>query len=355
MGLAYNSRPSRWKRGALFLNVFSMSMTKRRNRVKAEPLVLLIGSGILREILGPAWRCSPLASWEVLLRCTAMKSEIPASVLCVRSLATAWEAMVLHGLRNGFRNSAGRWIEPLKLPSASASSVDRALRAVCRSTIVHASRGLKPLYRSHEIIVQLREVIKQRPIHLVDFNFDSLVCEGVDVKLSAGKASHGWNQNLGLSAAEHAALFRSWSIKEGSSRVWKPHGWLGPAASLRLGVRDFGLQGGAYRWAFGLYKATERGYRQQESSGTVTWIASVMKHECRSFGLGIGPDEWGLRWLLIQRDREQARKKRPQPFTIFRSPKDPPPLGASCADFESWSYAAQAVLDASFDVRNVPH
>jgi hypothetical protein len=290
----------------------------------------------------------------VLLRCTAMKSEIPTSLVCVRSLATAWEAMVLHALRNGFRNSSGKGIDPLALPSASAASVDRALRAVCRSVIVHASKELTPLYRSHETIVQLREVIKQRPIHLVDFNFDSLVCEGIDIKLSSDNASPRWRRSLGLSVEEHAALFRSWKINgSDSARVWKPHGWLGPAASLRLGVRDFGLQGGAYRWAFGLYKATERGHRQQESSETDTWVASVMKHECRSFGLGIGPDEWGLRWLLIQRAREQARKKRPQPFTIFRSPKDPPPLGASCADFESWSYAAQAVFDASFDVRNV--
>jgi hypothetical protein len=330
-------------------------MTKRRKRVRQEPLVLLIGSGIHREVLGPAWRCSPLASWEELLRCTAKKSELPASTMCSRSLVTAWEAMVLHALRHGFKDSLGTWVDSSKPPARGAASVDRALRAVCRSIILHASKDLKPLYRSHETIMRLRGVSEQRQLHLVDFNFDSLVCEGIDVKLSANKSIPRWSRSLGLSVEEHAALFRSWRIKgSDGSRVWKPHGWLGPGKSLRLGMRDFGLQGGAYRWAFGIYKANERGHRQQESSGRGTWIASVMKHECRSFGLGIGPDEWGLRWLLFQREREQARKKRPQPFTIFRSPKDPPPLGASCADFESWPYAAQAVLDSSIDVRYVP-
>lgn len=115
---------------------------------------------------------------------------------------------------------------------------------------------------------------------------------------------------------------------------------------MRLGVRDFALQGACYRWAFGLHKAAERTRREEERLRSETWVSKVLRYECRAIGLGLGRDEWGLHWLLVQRARDRAGKKPKRPFTSFYEAGRPVPIGVDGSGHSSWEVAIRSALSA---------
>jgi hypothetical protein len=318
-------------------------MGNLKRRRKLAPLVVFVGSGVHREIIGSGWERSPLASWETLLSTTAQRAGLPMGVACHKSLTAAWETMVLCGLCNGYKNATGSFVRPRR---DAAATVDRALRKICSDVIEAAGICLRERYKTSAAIQSLSAIVAHREVHLVDLNFDMLICGALGVEGMPDGGDAPKSRNSGITNLEHEALFRNWQIPGSrGSRVWKPHGWVRKPDTLRLGLRDFGLQGAGYRWAFGLHKAEQKGSARSRPRISNTWIAKVMRCECRAIGLGLGPDEWGLHWLLTQRARERARKKPSLPFTVYRSSSKPLPIGVDCSEHPTWAGAIQAALE----------
>jgi|GEM_PF-2435486 len=257
-----------------------------RRRTKQQPIVILLGSGIHREILGPKWQCSPLASWEELLRETARRARIPLGLFGGNSLTATWETMVLEGMANGFRDDQQTQIRPFR---CAAAEVDLALRRVCSQVIGDHSADLARYYMNHWVPQCLSMLCQSRQVHLVDFNFDTLIGESVGMVSDSPAPVGKPLSSSGLTMEEHAALRRSWPLLgPHSSRVWKPHGWFLRPKTLRLGVRDFGLEGAGYRRAFGHHKAVERVHGTNKSIQTETWVAVCFVTSAEPSVLGSG-------------------------------------------------------------------
>ena len=302
----------------------------------------MIGSGIHREILGERSICNPLASWRELLRETGRRSGVPARIVGDTSLSAVWEAMVLRAVAHGYR-SVHR--EKCKRGQQQAAEVDRALRMVCKQVIVDHSAELSEHYAQHWTTQAIARLCEDRQVHLVDFNFDVLIGRALRMELEARPVGNQPPRSSGLTAEEYAALHRNWSLLgRQSSRLWKPHGWIGRAGTMRLGLRDFGLQGAGYRWAFQHHKAAVKERSAQKNQYSETWVAKVLQFECRAVGLGVGADEWGLHWLLTQRARDQVRKRQARPFTSFFAHDRMWPIGVECSAHPTWAAAIEKAL-----------
>lgn len=317
-------------------------MAKRGKRGNAEPLVLLIGSGIHRQILGERSSCNPLASWRELLLETGRRSGVPVHIVDDASLTAVWEAMVLRAVSLGYRGGRQARRKP---GQQQAAVVDRALRSVCKQVIVDHSADLREHYARHWIVQTIVRLCEARQVHLVDFNFDDLISRAIGIEGKAGSTRIRLPKSSGLTIEEYAALHRNWPIHgRHSSRLWKPHGWVGSAKTMRLGVRDFGLQGAGYRWAFQRHKAAEREVSAQKGQYAGTWVEKVIQYECRAIGLGIGAGEWGLHWLLTQRARDQVRKRPTRPFTSYLAHEQMLPIGVECSAHPTWAVAIEKAL-----------
>jgi hypothetical protein len=277
-----------------------------------------------------------------LLRETARRARISPGVVGGESLTASWETMVLHGMANGFRDDRLKQSRPFR---RAAAEVDLALRRVCSQVIGDHSAGLAHHYENHWITQQLSQLCQSRRVHLVDFNFDTLIGSSIGMAAKSILETRKPPRSSSLTKEEHAALSRSWDLRgPHSSRIWKPHGWFLRPKTLRLGVRDFGLQGACYRWAFGHHKASERVRTTGTSVQSETWVSMGLPHECRAIGLGLGRDEWGLHWLLVQRARDRAGKKPIRPFTTFHESGRSVPIGVDRAGYPSWHAAIKAAL-----------
>lgn len=133
--------------------------------------------------------------------------------------------------------------------------------------------------------------------------------------------------------------------------VWHPHGTILQKDSLRLGLRDYGFQPTLFAGAFECYKAwekevlgstvakqprTEKEYltlleKAQVMDGELlsaghkkiklhdNWVTCFMLYDVIIIGAGLSADEFGLRWLLVQRHRNFARAKdsKKRPKTLY--------------------------------------
>ncbi len=245
---------------------------------------------------------------------------------------------VSHGYRNAHRDRS----QPGR---QQAAVVDRALRSVCKQVIVDRSADLRKHYAQHWIVQAIVRLCEDRQVHLVDFNFDDLISEALGIELKSRSTRIRPPRSSGLTGEEYAALHRNWSLQgRQSSRLWKPHGWIGSAKTMRLGVRDFGLQGAGYRWAFQHHKAAAKVRSAQKGQYSETWVAKVLQYECRAVGLGIGAEEWGLHWLLTQRARDQVRKRQSRAFTSYLAHERPLPIGVECSAHPAWAVAIEKAL-----------
>ena len=260
----------------------------------------------------------------------------------------AWERMVLHACSKGFVSGRRKWIRPRDLP---AHRVDVALRAVCRDVLARESSGREGQYSNHPWILELRRLVRRRPVHVVDFNFDTLVADAIGVDRDSALSPRIAATRRPAKVPELTPLLTAWKL-EGApkSHYWQPHGWIGKPAGMRLGLRDFGLQASAYRWAFehgkGLERRSQSGLKKSPRLERLaaSWVWNVCRYECRVVGLGVGPDEWGLQWLFVQRARNAVRHgAMPRAVKYEKSP--PHPVGCSLSLHGSWSEALGAAVD----------
>jgi len=284
-------------------------------------VVLMFGSGLHRHLLGATACDSPLASWLCLLRCTADAAEVPTNLVAGDSMAMVWERLVLCGTSHGFRDRNGRRV---KAKSLQTHETDKALRMVCADVLKRASRTRLTQYESHPWIASLLKLMKHRTVHIVDFNFDHLLGDALGVCWNGAKGVARVEKSFPGKTSEFTPLFRHWGFAASDGATyWKPHGHIGEPGSMRLGLRDFGLQASSYRWAVDQGKAVRSPAKSRSGRArgglkrADTWVFKAIQHELRVIGLGVGADEWGLRWLLIQRARNAVRHPKAPPAVRF--------------------------------------
>ena len=104
-----------------------------------------------------------------------------------------------------------------------------------------------------------------------------------------------------------------------------------------------------YAWAFSQYKESSRKKSDRVPGRRTdsTWIARMMEHECRVIGLGLGPDEWGLQWLFVQRARNLANRRGATRAVMYVEGVKHLPLGAQTQALSSWDECWQSVVSLS--------
>lgn len=321
----------------------------------ATPAVLLVGSGFHRDVLGEA--PSPFCCWRTLLDMVAQ--DIGARGSTQRSLSPplTWEMLVLAATQ-------------LSLVCASdglaASQAEQKLRnRVARILGIHAAEPLQRWEQS-KAFAAIKAFVVAGPCHLLDLNFDDVLprlfkCEHARLPDGLFEGTQGRPE---VRRADVTPLFGRWrSAEYAGLTLWKPHGHVGEPRTLRLGLRDYGLEPTLIRGAVDDYKAVEDdvfnpdGSRHQveryldgpcppASRIADTWVTRVMELPCTMIGLSVSEVEWGLQWLVVQRARNYARRgTRPHLRSFRTSPSNALP-GMDEIEFETWSAAWTALSGA---------
>lgn len=304
-----------------------------------NPGVLVIGSGLHRELLQDQAAHSPLANWRVLLEQVWQDVKCGASFPSCSDNTLTRERMVT-ALATESKQPA--WSAEISLRRAVGNCLKRAVRDA------HLLRFL-----DHWLIDRLRNFHGD----IVCLNFDNLLEKCME--LSVVKCTPALNKKSAIPTRNLVLLFNRWVSQADPSRLrlWHPHGYANSAESIRLGLRDYGAAPTDYREAFASFKQWERkvtgGGKSTEPLSTdrykeVTkaldhaekdlgivgakvrspqqfaawnhWITRFMLRPVTFIGVGLSRVEFGLRWLLVQRERNLARvdvAQRP-PLRILR-------------------------------------
>ena len=327
---------------------YDLSMTLPMQR-----MVLMIGSGLHKQVLQT--QMSPLSSWTVLLDAVAemAKIKIPNEI---SSPTIRWEAMVTAIVDQGRTSSIWRKrSKGISYPSQlNASQGEKKLREFACKIITDSACVVQCTYDRDPIVNLIRARIKQGGIDVIDFNFDWLLLGGKPKFKGSSKGKPTPESKKLRGRIGDQRLIRDfWQEGEdGSARIWKPHGHVGRPTSLRLGLRDYGFQPVLYQQAFAEYKGSQRLQKVKKASFSSraiiksldtpkSWIEPFMDLPVRIVGLGISPEEIGLRWLFVQRKRNWATKKNNQSSSIkhFFNSKDPSIYGVNGCPSESWNIA----------------
>jgi hypothetical protein len=300
----------------------------------------MIGSGLHKHVLKNQ-RC-PLSDWGTLLRATAERAGVTFAPWHTTSLPVLWEQMVLEGVKHGLRGVNGKSVKRSLQPNEVETQLRRwVVKVLSECAAVHRAD-----FARHPIVAALSNSMRSREVHIIDLNFDDLLLTALKTerKQPTGRAlpKRGYP---GRKADLHN-LFAHWCVPQfGRSCIWKPHGCVGKPASLRLGLRDYGLQSSVYAWAFDEYKEASRGDRDTRRGQRVmdTWIAKMMELECRIIGVGLSAEEWGLHWLFMQRARNLARKTRSAPATTLVESAGTMPIGVQVQVLPNWDDCWRAV------------
>lgn len=306
-----------------------------------EPRVIVIGSGLHKQVLGED---TPLSSWDCLLHKIAEENKIkPNLPLCADDPMLAWEQLVAE-------QASGR---------GDAAKEERILKkSLCR-ILDDEAKEVQSEYSKDKVIAQLGQTLKQGGIHLVSLNFDHLAHAGLGKELSVDKflktcrsdkiqdpASKSESVSIKSVRMEDLKLLYGRKIvaprtTESCSIIWHPHGHVGRLGSLRLGMRDYGFLPQSYFFAFEEFKKWERSVagklegakkynklkqalwemdsaqtKKSPASPADNWVTRFMLYPVDFIGVGLSQVEIGLRWLLVQRARNFAKV----------SPREVPPV-----------------------------
>ncbi|MEI8207513.1 MAG: hypothetical protein WCG03_11605, partial [Kiritimatiellales bacterium] len=186
--------------------------------------------------------------------------------------------------------------------------------------------------------------------HVVNLNFDHVADQLAGASGQSGVHNADIPVLTGCEKRLVPNLYRRWvAPRTGKHQAtfWHPHGTASNASSLRLGLRDYGLQIASYNSAVNQFKEWERkvlerkggnpidhdGYKRvrdaledldQDEEGKRLkkhdhWITRFMLLPVTIIGAGISDAEIGLHWLLNQRQRNLARiskNRRPETHII---------------------------------------
>ncbi len=301
--------------------------------------VLLVGAGLHRQLDLPL--DSPFCSWTALLRRVALRRGVRNWSPTGSDHAVAWEDLVLQLVE---RSQGGRTNGRRKRPSeaCSARQAEKQLQNSVSEVLGCTSEPCAALKgpSGRPVVDAIQRLRALGPLHIIDFNFDTVLMSHLDVKPRAGKVVMPRVQKKGdrlpsfhFRADDLENLFRRFPVgRDGRCWLWKPHGHACNANSIRMGMRDYGLQPAMATLAFSEFKAAEARWKRQYprdrmnaidqgikdldlSSAPKTWannwMTRVLACECWVIGLSISDAEWGLRWVLNQRARNYARRDGP--------------------------------------------
>jgi hypothetical protein len=307
-----------------------------------KPIVLMIGSGLHKHVLKNQ-RC-PLSDWETLLRATAARAGLKLVQAEVQSLPEVWEQLILKGVKHGLRvpkSKSGR-------RSLAPHQVERHLRKLVAQVLRDCADTYRETYISHPVIQDLLDFVRTRVVHVVDLNFDDLLIGVLDRQTAKPTSGGIASRKSRVRKWDRLNLLNRWRLPcSDGSAIWKPHGHVGAPESLRLGLRDYGLHATGYAWAFDQYKAAldRRPVGTQRAPCTETWVAKIMEHECRVIGLGLSAEEWGLRWLFVQRERNLIRRRRPAPATLLTIADQVAPIGVQVEYLPTWEACWREIIE----------
>lgn len=297
----------------------------------------MIGSGLHKHVLKNQ-RC-PLSNWETLLRATAERAGVMFGAWQITSLPVLWEHMVLEGVQHGLRGLNGERIKR----SLQPNQVETQLRRWVVKVLSECAEIHRAEFSRHPIVGALSNSMRGREVHIIDLNFDDLPLTALKTERKEPTGRALPKRGYPGRKADLDSLFAHWRVRQFSrSCIWKPHGCVRKPESLRLGLRDYGLQSSVYAWAFDEYKKASRGNPDAKQGQGVmdNWIAKMMELECRIIGVGLSAEEWGLQWLFMQRARNLARKKRDQhPQRLWWSLRAPCPSAFKCRFFPTGTIA----------------
>lgn len=317
--------------------------------------MLIVGSGFHKQIIGHC--SSPLSCWKSLIIEVAKKRKLSISHLDLNQPTLAWESMI----------TALVCKDKSRLKNASRS--ENELRKNAVEIISEETKKHTETYHNHYLGKKLRDFHG----HIVNLNFDHLLDQLLGIGKSAKAIPSLAKQRKGKEGLKKDStnLYTRWRSPGDKNTVWHPHGTIQRGQSLRLGLRDYGLIPMHYYGAFQSFKAWERsviasqktekamnhdGYQKILQNLKVMdfkgidnefpkshdhWVTRFMLSDVMIIGAGISTSEIGLRWLLVQRQRNLTRihhKERPKTIS-FLADKNTPTDFLNCDVSSSWDQA----------------
>jgi hypothetical protein len=216
-------------------------------------------------------------------------------------------------------------------------------------------------------LAAIHRLMRAGPLHIIDFNHDStlLAMLGVspqsEIKRIPIKVERIGSRGAAVVRTDDlVSLYRRFPVG-GDLRtwIWKPHGVCSEPNSIRMGLRDYGLQPVLVKYAFENYKCAERTWvqgarnvRQRISSAVLrldqtsgaakledTWVTRLLAFPCTMIGLSLSPAEWGLYWLFAQRARNYLRRGKAPQAQLVAAGGNELPAGVEQCSFKSWNAA----------------
>jgi hypothetical protein len=296
--------------------------------------VVIVGTGFHKHInnKGPE---TELSCWKKLFRAICCKNDISHEVLN-DDYVMSWESMILDlAKKENFKNPIFQVEKRLK-------------KSLCG--ILKEQENTLVGNTKNDSLEEIRSSVKKNNICLISMNYDRVIYpekltlnhpyqyadeekkKAIRSRFKSGKSLRNADiENLysrGIVKGDHA-----------TSTIWHPHGELSKPNNIVIGMRDYGFLPPSYYYAFNRFKNWERkvirekhlkdasneekyrcmltamesiedgSYKDEISFHADNWVTRFMLYPVSIIGLSLSNFEIGLRWLLVQKTRNQARAK----------------------------------------------
>jgi hypothetical protein len=294
--------------------------------------VVIVGTGFHKHIHNKGSE-TELSCWKKLFREICYKNGISDKVLN-EDYVMSWESMVLDRAKK----------EDFKNPMYQ---VEKRLKKSLCDILEEREKDLVTNINNNSL-EQIRSSIKERNICLISLNYDRVIHpDDLTLKITdqypfAEKKktiSARFKSRKGLRNADIENLYCRFDVNsdQTSSTIWHPHGELSEPNNIVIGMRDYGFLAPSYYYAFNRFKNWERkvitenrlkdacneekyrcllvametienrSYVDEISFLADNWVTRFMLYPVSIIGLSLSSCEIGLRWLLVQKSRNQAR------------------------------------------------
>jgi hypothetical protein len=294
--------------------------------------VVIVGTGFHKHINSKESE-TELSCWKKLFRAICSKNGISEKVLN-EDYVMSWESMVLDlAKKDDFKNPMYQ--------------VEKCLKKSLCDILEEREKDLVTNIDNNSL-EQIRSSIKENNICLISLNYDRVIhpekfkfnipdkCLDAEKKKSI---SARFKSGKGLRNADIENLYRrvDVNVDQTGSTIWHPHGELSKPNNIVIGMRDYGFLAPSYYYAFNRFKNWERKvitdnhlkdacneekyrhllvameaienrtYEDEISFLADNWVTRFMLYPVSIIGLSLSSFEIGLRWLLVQKSRNQAR------------------------------------------------
>jgi len=232
----------------------------------------------------------------------------------------------------------------LRVPKQAVDPTSQTARWESYLRYMSREDGMPP----HKAERKLQEVVANklrpwpsaRPIqplyqHILELGYRDIMTLNFDLLLEHGGLQHVLHSHT-IRAKQLSSLYRRYDVRaEGLQhdvRVWHPHGDVGRAGTLRLGIRKYGLyirelehQRNNCMKIYKMFSGKSNRGRDFEISQTrdfvrlmktPNWFALFLHSPVVIIGAGLSYDEWPLWWALHERARYLNRMQLKFPTAI---------------------------------------